>query len=221
MSELIKRIEEVAAIKSVTVQAVTDALVKACKASILKAYGKDLDVEIGLTDGVLEAFAFKAVIPDNQSLTNSARQIHLSKAQAAHPEATLDDEYGEPINIDTLAKKVLDPGQLESLYDRYGHNGAKPKPSKLKKLQAVSVAAPLPPPTLPPRPPVEIVNGIERPWKDTRTREQIVADLQREVDTWKQQMVSQFEEKIEDYAKSLRELIEVNVGKSPAHSAGR
>lgn len=210
MSELTERIEEVAAIKSVTVQAVTDALIAACKSSILKAYGKDLDVEIELADGHLTAYAFKSVIPDNQSLTNSARQIHLSKARAEDPEVTLDDEYGEPINIETLAKKVLDPGQLESLYDRYGPNGAKPKSTKV----GANGRSPLR------YPPVEIVNGVERPWKDTRTREQVIADLQREVDAWKKSMTDQVAEKIEECAKSLRELIEVNVGGGATGTVG-
>jgi hypothetical protein len=72
------------------------------------------------------------------------------------------------------------------------------------------------PPILPPRPPVEIIEtkpGIykEVPWKDNRTRAEIVADLQREVDEWRDSMVSQFMEKIDEYATNLRSLIEEQV----------
>ena len=77
-------------------------------------------------------------------------------------------------------------------------------------------ASPPVPPSLPPRPPVEIIEtkpGIFRevPWKDNRTRAEIVADLQREVDEWRDSMVSQFMEKIDEYATNLRSLIEEQV----------
>lgn len=64
--------------------------------------------------------------------------------------------------------------------------------------------------------PVEIIEtkpGIykEMPWKDTRTRSEIVADLQRQVDDWRTNMVQQFDEKISAHAEALKSLIEEQV----------
>ena len=119
MSTLTDRIESVASAKGVPVQVIVDALIAACKRSIHKAYGNDLDVEIGLRDGVLEAFAFKEVVRDDQAITNPRRQIHLSKARAQDPEIILDDEYGEPIDVRSLERKACEPGQLERLFERH------------------------------------------------------------------------------------------------------
>lgn len=214
MSALTERIEAVAYAKSVSVQAVTDALVAACKASVTKAYGKDLDVEIGFQDGRLEAYAFKDVIPDNQSITNPARQIHLSKARAEDPEVSLEDEYGVPIATESLERKACEPGQLERLYERYGP-GRKREPRN-ENGHEPSITVPIAPQEVAGGgPPVELAMRagklVEVPFADTRTREQIVADLQREVDDWKRTMVANFTAKIEDHAAALREMIERQV----------
>ena len=224
MSALTERIEVVAYAKSVPVQAVTDALIAACKASVTKAYGKDLDVEIGFTDGHLEAFAFKAVIPDSQSLTNPARQIHLSKARAEDPDVTLDDEYGEPIATESLERKACEPGQLEKLFERYGTGGrSEPQNRRMSNIeprngngQAPSIIAPIAPKEdAGGGPPVELTMRagqlVEVPWKDARNRQQIVADLQREVQEWKKSVIANFTAKIEEHAAALREMIEEQV----------
>jgi hypothetical protein len=49
------------------------------------------------------------------------------------------------------------------------------------------------------------------PQADTRTREEIIADLQREVDDWRENMIRQFGEKIEAHAEALKSLIEDQV----------
>lgn len=224
MSALTERIEVVAYAKSVPVQAVTDALIAACKASITKAYGKDLDVEIGFTDGHLEAFAFKAVIPDSQSITNPARQIHLSKARAEDQEVTLDDEYGEPIATESLERKACDPGQLEKLYDRYGAGGrSEPRNSRMSNVeprngngQEPSITAPIAEQDVAGGgQPIELAMRagqlVEVPWKDTRTRNEVVADLQREVEDWKRTVIANFAAKIDEHARALREMIEGHV----------
>lgn len=213
MSALIDRIASVARSKGVSDQAVVDALVAACKASIGKAYGTDLDVEVGFTDGRLEAFAFKEVIPDDWSVVNSDRQIHLSQARKYDTDVTLEDEYGIPLSVESLERKACEPGQLEKLFDRYGGNNREPKIS----VPAVTAPKAAPPEPSTGGPPTECVQKgsrlVEVPFKDTRSKSQIVADLQREVDEWKERMVSQFAEKIETYAQGLRELIEVNLAK--------
>ena len=60
---------------------------------------------------------------------------------------------------------------------------------------------------------IETKPGIYRevPWKDTRTRQEIVADIQRQVDTWRENMIRQFGEKIDAHAEALKSLIEEQV----------
>jgi len=236
MSALTDRIAGVAAARGIPDQVVIDALIKAVKASIAKAYGADLDVEVGFdSEGSLEAYAFKEILPDNQSLTNPHKQIRLAKARKSLPDLDVGDEYGEPVDVAALERKALEPGRLEKLFERYG-NGRKEKrtaepqnteyptaevddgltASPLHRSTGGLPSAPTSPPILPPRPPVEIIEtkpGIFRevPWKDNRTRAEIVADLQREVDEWRDSMVSQFMEKIDEYATNLRSLIEEQV----------
>lgn len=221
MSALTERIEAVAYAKSVSPQAVTDALIAACKRSIHKAYGADLDVEIGFADGVLEAFVFKDVIPDDQSITNPHRQVHLSAARKEDPETTLEDEYGVPISVESLARKALEPGQLERIFDRH-RNGCKPKPKEKRTAEPQNIECPtvdiggtVSAPALPPRPPVEIVKKgndyVEVPYKDTRRREQKIADLHRELEEWKRSLIANFAAKIEEHAAALREMIEEQV----------
>jgi len=221
MSALTERIEAVAHAKGVPTQAAVDALIAACKRSIHKAYGADLDVEIGLREGVLEAFAFKEVLPDNQSITNPARQIHLSEALKEDPEVTLEDEYGVPINIESLTEKALEPGRLEQIFERHG-NGGKPKPKEKRtaapqniEYPTVDIGGTVSVPALPPRPPAEIVKRgskyVEVPYKDTRSREQRIADLYRELEEWKRSLIANFATKIEEHAAALRELIEEQV----------
>lgn len=225
MSALTDRIAGVAAARGVPDQAVIDALVKAVKASIAKAYSPDLDVEIGFdAEGSLEAYAFQEIIPDGQSLTNPHKQIRLADARKSLPDLDIGDEYGQPIDVAALEQKALEPGQLEKLFERYGGNGrpkraAEPNKKRTTEPQNAehrTVGADGGPPALPPRPPVEIIEtkpGIFRevPWKDTRSREEIIADLQREVDTWRENMIRQFGEKIEAHAEALKSLIEEQV----------
>ena len=64
--------------------------------------------------------------------------------------------------------------------------------------------------------PVEIIEtkpGIYRevPWKDRRSREEVIADLQREVDDWRTNMIRQFTDKIDAHAEALKSLIEEQV----------
>src|SRR5574343_990517 len=114
----------VAAARSVPDQAVIDALVKAVKASIAKAYSPDLDVEIGFdAEGSLEAYAFKEIIPNEQSLTNPHKQIRLADARKSLPDLDIGDEYGQPIDVVALEQKALEPGRLEKLFERYSGNG--------------------------------------------------------------------------------------------------
>lgn len=227
MSALTDRIAGVAAARGVPDQAVIDALVKAVKASIAKAYSPELDVEIGFdSDGSLEAYAFKEILPDTQSLTNPHKQIRLADARKSLPDLDIGDEYGEPVDVTSLEKKALEPGRLEKLLERYGNgNGTgngKPKRTKEKRTaepqnaEHRTVGADGGPPALPPPPPVEIIEtkpGIYRevPWKDTRSRPEIIADLQREVDDWRTNMIRQFTEKIERHAEALKSLIEEQV----------
>lgn len=212
MSALTDRIAGVAAARGVPDQAVIDALVKAVKASIAKAYGRDLDVEIGFdAEGSLEVYAFKEILPDEQSLTNPHKQIRLADARKSLPDLDIGDEYGQPIDVAALERKALEPGRLEKLFERYSGNG-KSKRTKEKRTAGADGC----PPALPPPPPVEIIEtkpGIYRevPWKDTRSREEIIADLQREVDTWRENMIQQFTDKIEAHADALKSLIEEQV----------
>lgn len=224
MSALTDRIAGVAAAKGVQDQAVIDALVKAVKASIAKAYSPDLDVEIGFDgEGQLEAYAFKEIIPEGQSLTNPHKQIRLTDARKSLPDLDVGDEYGEPVDVAALERKALEPGRLEKLFEQYS-NGRKEKrtaePQNTEyptaEVDDGLTASPPVPPSLPPRPPVEIIEtkpGIykEVSWKDTRTRQEIVADLQRQVDEWRENMVAQFTEKIEAHAEALKSLIEEQV----------
>ena len=225
MSALTDRIAGVAAARGVPDQAVIDALVKAVKASIAKAYSPDLDVEIGFDadEGSLEAYAFKEIIPDGQSLVNPHKQIRLADARKSLPDLDVGDEYGEPVDVAALERKALEPGRLEKLFEQYS-NGRKEKrtaePQNTEyptaEVDDGLTASPPVPPSLPPRPPVEIIEtkpGIFRevPWKDTRSREEIIADLQREVDTWRENMIRQFGEKIEAHAEALKSLIEEQV----------
>lgn len=231
MSTLTERIEAVAYSKGVPPQAVTDALVAACKASITKAYGKDLDVEIGFTDGHLEAFAFKSVIPNTQSITDSARQIHLSDARKEDPEVTLEDEYGQPITTDSLERKACEPGQLERLFERYGPKKSEPQNRRESEPQnrrmsnvepqngngqAASITVPIAPQDVAGGgPPIELVMRagqlVEVPYKDTRTRAEIVADLHREVEEWKRTVIANFTARIDAHAEVLREMIKSQV----------
>jgi len=165
------------------------------------------------------------VIPDSQSITNSHRQIHLSAARKEDPETTLEDEYGVPISVESLARKALEPGQLEQIFDRH-RNGCKPKPKEKPKEKrtaepqniecpTVDIGGTVSVPALPPRPPVEIVKKgndyVEVPYKDTRTREQKIADLHRELEEWKRSLIANFTAKIEEHAAALREMIEEQV----------
>ena len=217
MSALTDSIAGVAAARGVPDQAVIDALVKAVKTSIAKAYSPDLDVEIGFdAEGSLEAYAFKEILPDERSLTNPHKQIHLADARKSLPYLNVGDEYGEPVDVTSLEKKALKPGRLEKLYERYGGNGRPKRTTEPQNAEHRTVGADGGPPALPPAPPVEIIEtkpGIFRevPWKDTRSRPEIIADLQREVDTWSENMIRQFGEKIEAHADALKSLIEEQV----------
>lgn len=217
MSALTDRIAGVAAARGVSDQAVIDALVKAVKASIAKAYSPDLDVEIGFdAEGSLEAYAFKEILPDERSLTNPHKQIHLADARKSLPDLDIGDEYGQPIDVGALEERALEPGRLEKLYERYGGNGRPKRTTEPQNAEHRTVGADGGPPALPPAPPVEIIEtkpGIFRevPWKDTRSRPEIIADLQREVDTWRENMIRQFGEKIEAHAEALKSLIEEQV----------
>lgn len=224
MSALTDRIAGVAAARGVPDQAVIDALVKAVKASIAKAYSPDLDVEIGFdAEGSLEAYAFKEILPNEQSLTNPHKQIRLADARKSLPDLDIGDEYGQPIDVAALEQKALEPGRLEKLFDQYGNGRPKRTAESNKKRTAEpqnaehrTVGADHRPPALPPPPPVEIIEtkpGIYRevPWKDTRSREEIIADLQREVDDWRENMIRQFTDKIDAHAGALKSLIEEQV----------
>jgi len=222
VSALTDRIAGVAAARGVPDQAVIDALVKAVKTSIAKAYSPDLDVEIGFdAEGSLEAYAFKEIIPDGQSLVNPHKQIHLADARKSLPDLDIGDEYGQPIDVGALEERALEPGRLEKLFERYGNgngtgNGKPKRTAEPQNAEHRTVGADHRPPALPPPPPVEIIEtkpGIykEVPWKDTRTRQEIVADLQRQVDEWRENMVAQFTEKIEAHAEALKSLIEEQV----------
>src|SRR5574343_1909432 len=124
----------VAAARGVPDQAVIDALVKAVKTSIAKAYSPDLDVEIGFdAEGSLEAYAFKEILPDGQSLTNPYKQIHLADARKSLPDLDIGDEYGQPIDVAALEKKALEPGRLEKLFERYGGNGRPKRTAEANK----------------------------------------------------------------------------------------
>ena len=218
MSALTDRIAGVAAARGVPDQAVIDALVKAVKASIAKAYSPDLDVEIGFdAEGSLEAYAFKEILPNEQSLVNPHKQIHLADARKSLPDLDIGDEYGQPIDVVAVERKALEQGGLEKLFERYGNGNGRPKrTTEPQNAEHRTVGADGGPPALPPRPPVEIIEtkpGIYRevPWKDTRSREEIIADLQREVDTWRENMIQQFTDKIDAHAEALKSLIEEQV----------
>ena len=153
--------------------------------------------------------------------TVSHRQIHLSAARKEDPETTLEDEYGVPISVESLARKALEPGQLEQIFDRH-RNGCKPKPKEKRTAEpqnieypTVDIGGTVSVPALPPRPPVEIVKKgndyVEVPYKDTRTREQKIADLHRELEEWKRSLIANFAAKIEEHAAALREMIEEQV----------
>ena len=211
MSALTDRIAGVAAAKGVQDQAVIDALVKAVKASIAKAYGADLDVEVGFdSEGSLEAYAFKEIIPEGQSLTNPHKQIRLTDARKSLPDLDVGDEYGEPVNVAALERKALEPGRLEKLFERYGAGNGNRNGNGRKAVVPHTTSDP---PAMPPMEIVETKPGIfkEVPWKDNRTRPEIIADLKRQVDEWRDSMVSQFMDKIDEYAANLRSLIEEQV----------
>jgi len=217
VSALTDRIAGVAAARGVPDQAVIDALVKAVKASIAKAYSPDLNVEIGFdAEGSLEAYAFKEIIPDGQSLVNPHKQIRLADARKSLPDLDIGDEYGQPIDVGALEERALEPGRLEKLLERYGNgNGRNRKKQDDTKALVISYDS-ASPPALPPRPPVEIIEtkpGIYRevPWKDRRSREEVIADLQRDVDDWRTNMIQQFTDKIDAHAEALKSLIEEQV----------
>jgi len=211
MSALTDRIAGVAAARGVPDQAVIDALVKAVKASIAKAYGADLDVEVGFdSEGSLEAYAFKEIIPEGQSLTNPHKQIRLAKARKSLPDLDVGDEYGEPVDVAALERKALEPGRLEKLFERYGAGNGNRNGNGRKAVVPHTTSDP---PAMPPMEIIETKPGIykEMPWKDMRTRSEIVADLQRQVDGWRTNMIRQFGEKIEAHADALKSLIEEQV----------
>lgn len=121
-------------------------------------------------------------------------------------------------DVAALEQKALEPGRLEKLFERYSGNGnGTGKRKKQDDTKALVISDdPTSPPALPPRPPVEIIEtkpGIYRevPWKDTRSRSEIIADLQREVDDWRTNMIRQFTEKIDSHAEALKSLIEEQV----------
>jgi len=211
MSALTDRIAGVAAARGVPDQAVIDALVKAVKASIAKAYSPDLNVEIGFdAEGSLEAYAFKEIIPDGQSLVNPHKQIRLADARKSLPDLDIGDEYGQPIDVAALEQKALEPGRLEKLFERYGAGNGNRNGNGRKAVVPHTTSDP---PAMPPMEIVETKPGIfkEVPWKDNRTRPEIIADLKRQVDEWRDSMVSQFMDKIDEYAANLRSLIEEQV----------
>ena len=64
-------------------------------------------------------------------------------------------------------------------------------------------------------PPTELVKRdwqlVEVPLSDTRKRSQVIADLKSEVDQYERSVIDNFSEKIREYAKALKELIDLEV----------
>lgn len=104
-AELKKAIDQISKDKGLDRDMLIDTLEEAVRASVLRRFSDDIDVEVTYNDetGEIEVYQFKIVVEDGD-VANEDTQIALADAQAHDPSVQLDDEVGFKVKIDDLGR---------------------------------------------------------------------------------------------------------------------
>jgi len=101
--ELKKAIDQISKDKGIDRDLLVDTLEEAIRASVIKKYGDNLDIEVSFNEeiGEIEVYQFKVV---TQEVEDPAREITLEAAKIHDPNVQLDDEVGFRMEIEDLGR---------------------------------------------------------------------------------------------------------------------
>ncbi|WP_462323462.1 transcription termination factor NusA [Desulfoplanes sp.] len=101
--DLKKAIDQISKDKGIDRDLLIDTLEEAIRASVVKKYGDDLDIEVSFNEevGDIEVYQFKVVADE---ITDPAREITLEDAKLHDPNVQLDDEIGFRMEIEDLGR---------------------------------------------------------------------------------------------------------------------
>lgn len=101
--ELRKAIDQISKDKGIDRGLLIDTLEEAIRASVIKKYGDDLDIEVSFNEeiGEIEVYQFKVVVKE---VTAPSREITLEEARHHDPKVQVDDEVGFRMEIEDLGR---------------------------------------------------------------------------------------------------------------------
>jgi N utilization substance protein A len=101
--ELKKAIDQISKDKGIDRDLLVDTLEEAIRASVVKKYGDDLDIEVSFNEeiGEIEVYQFKVVV---QAVSDPSREITLEAAKIHDPNVQIDDEVGFRMEIEDLGR---------------------------------------------------------------------------------------------------------------------
>lgn len=101
--ELKKAIDQISKDKGIDRDLLVDTLEEAIRASVIKKYGDNLDIEVSFNEeiGEIEVYQFKVVV---DQVADPSREITLEDARIHDPKVQLDDEVGFRMEIEDLGR---------------------------------------------------------------------------------------------------------------------
>ncbi|GAU09615.1 transcription termination factor NusA [Desulfoplanes formicivorans] len=101
--ELKKAIDQISKDKGIDRDLLVDTLEEAIRASVIKKYGDNLDIEVSFNEeiGEIEVYQFKVVVAE---VNDPSREITLEDAKIHDPNVQLDDEVGFRMEIEDLGR---------------------------------------------------------------------------------------------------------------------
>ncbi|MDR0465796.1 MAG: transcription termination factor NusA [Deltaproteobacteria bacterium] len=127
--ELKKAIDQISKDKGLDRGMLIDTLEEAVRASVLRKYGDEMDVEVSYNDetGDIDVYQFKVVV---EKIRDAFAEISLKEAQTHDPSVQLDDEMGFRVKVEDLgriaaqsAKQVIiqrmRDAEQEIIYEEY------------------------------------------------------------------------------------------------------
>jgi len=101
--ELKKAIDQISKDKGIDRDLLVDTLEEAIRASVVKKYGDDLDIEVSFNEeiGEIEVYQFKVVVDE---VEDPSREITLEDAKIHDPNVQADDEVGFRMEIEDLGR---------------------------------------------------------------------------------------------------------------------
>ncbi len=101
--ELKKAIDQISKDKGIDRDLLVDTLEEAIRASVIKKYGDNLDIEVSFNEevGEIEVYQFKVVVDE---VEDPAREITLQEAQVHDPNVQEEDEIGFRMEVEDLGR---------------------------------------------------------------------------------------------------------------------